>query len=175
MRLDPLAYIGLSAFPVAGYTSAEQKGYLLTHGRWFLHLFLIVKICMIQSEHGKIEWYLIFSEAKYDHWIWRFVDKDIGHVYAVKSLNDYQWLVVQPRVNMTDMHILLKSQYPVIRAIADKDDKIIKAKVNVKPKVRGLLNWFTCVEQVKALIGVRSFWTITPKQLYNGLLENKYG
>ncbi|MDH5182446.1 MAG: hypothetical protein OEX12_01030 [Gammaproteobacteria bacterium] len=122
-----------------------------------------------------IEWYLIFTNAKYSHWVWRFIDKKMGHVYAVKDLNPYQWLVVQPCVNMTYVNILLKSQFPVIRAIADADDDIIKVSSIVKPGVRGGLNWFNCVEQVKALIGMKSFWTLTPKQLHRKLLETRNG
>lgn len=120
-------------------------------------------------------WYVIFTKAKYEHWIFRLVDKSMGHVYAVKDLNDYQWLVMQPRVNMTDAKILNKSQYPVINAIAAPDDKILKVLVDAPIQERGGLCWFTCVEQVKALIGVKSFWTWTPKQLYRGLIGGRYG
>ena len=130
---------------------------------------------MFQPKDGCVEWYLIFTVATYDHWIWRLVDKSMGHVYAVQDLNDYQWLLIQPRNNYTEVKILLKSQYPFINAIADKDDKIIKVKASPTLKPRGTLNWFTCVEQVKALIGVKSFWTWTPKQLYNGLMRGRYG
>lgn len=130
---------------------------------------------MLQSDEVKTCWYLVFTEAKYSHWIWRFVDKRIGHVYAVQDLNDYQWLVVQPRLNMTQVKVLLKCQYPVINTIAGIDDKIVKVEVESQARVRGFINWFTCVEQVKALVGIRSFWTLTPKQLYNGLIGGRYG
>lgn len=99
----------------------------------------------------------------------------MGHVYAVKDLNDYQWLVVQPRVNIVQVKVLLKCQYPVINCIAAKEDKVIKVKAYPSLEPRGRLNWFTCVEQIKALIGINSVWTLTPKQLYNGLIGGKYG
>jgi hypothetical protein len=120
-------------------------------------------------------WYLVFTEAKYDHWVWRFVDQGMGHVYAVQDLNDYQWLVIQPRVNITQAKILLKCDYPVINALADINDKIVRVECEISAKPRGCLNWFTCVEQVKALVGIRSFWTLTPKQLYKGLIGGRYG
>lgn len=130
---------------------------------------------MHQAAEIPEEWYVVFTEAKYCHWIWRFVDRSMGHVYAVKELNDYQWLVVQPRVNIVQMKILLKCQYPVIGAITAKEDKVLKVRAFPGVEPRGTLNWFTCVEMIKALIGVKSFWTITPKQLYRGLQENRYG
>ena len=128
-----------------------------------------------EYEDATTEWYVIFTEAKFPHWVFRFVDRSIGHVYAVQSLNDYQWLVIQPRVNITQAKIMLKCQYPSIYDITSPEDKIVKVKVKQSDKVRGCLNWFNCVEQVKALIGVSSFWTWTPKQLYNGLIGGRYG
>ena len=130
---------------------------------------------MHQASEIPEEWYLVFSKAKYDHWIWRFVDRDMGHVYAVKELNDYQWLVVQPRVNIVQVKVLLKCQYPVIRSIAATEDTVLKVSAYPNIEPRGCLNWFTCVEQIKALLGIRSLWTLTPKQLYKGLIGGRYG
>ena len=125
---------------------------------------------MDRPEPKYIEWYLVFTEAKFNHWIWRFVDKSMGHVYAVRELNEYQWLVVQPRMNFTDTRILLKCQYPVVRALTNKDDKIVKVLCDPELKPRGGLCWFTCVEQVKALIGLKAPLLLTPKQLYKFLM-----
>lgn len=121
------------------------------------------------------EWYLVFTEAKYEHWIWRIVDKKMGHVYAIKDLNPHQWLVIQPRVNIVEVKIMLKCQYPVVKALTDPNDKVVKVESKPQQGARGTLNWFTCVEQVKALIGLKSFWTFTPKQLYSGLIGGRYG
>ena len=105
---------------------------------------------MHQYEEVQPEWYVVFSEAKYDHWIFNIIDRYMGHVYAVQSLNDYQWLVIQPRVNITETKILLKCQYPSIYDMTGEDDKVVKVKVNQTSHVRGTLNFFNCVEQVKA-------------------------
>jgi hypothetical protein len=130
---------------------------------------------MLQHLTDDVEWYVVFTQAKYPHWIFNVVDKNIGHVYAVRSLNDYQWLVVQPRTNITETIIMLKCQYPTINQLVDSSDKVVKVKVKQSEKVRGGLNWFTCVEQIKALLGISDFFTFTPKQLYNGLMGGKYG
>jgi len=127
---------------------------------------------MYSEDNNSVDWFLVFTKAKIDHWIYNIVDRDMGHVYAVKSLNDYQWLIVQPRTNLTEVKIMLKSQYPHIRMIAGPDDKVINVSARCSLKNRGFLNWFNCVEQVKALIGIRSFWVFTPKQLYNLLLRH---
>jgi len=125
---------------------------------------------MYSDKLDPIEWYVIFSRAKVDHWIFKIIHKDFGHVYAVKSLNDYQWLVIQPRLNLVDAQIKLKSQYPHIRMIAGPDARVLKVEVIPGPGQRGSPCWFSCVEQVKALIGMKSFFTITPKQLYDRLV-----
>jgi len=103
------------------------------------------------------------------------MDNDFTHVYAVKSLNEYQWLVIQPTCAYTDLVIKSKSEYPHIRLIAGQDAKIIKVTAMINPVFRGSLNCFTCVEQIKALLGIKSFWTWTPKQLYKGLIGGRYG
>ena len=79
--------------------------------RLLLLSFLIVK-SMLSNNYEIVRpiWYVVFTEAKYDHWIFNFVDRSMGHVYAVQSLNDYQWLVVQPRANITQTKIMLKCQ-----------------------------------------------------------------
>jgi hypothetical protein len=129
---------------------------------------------MLQSHNDRVEWYVIFSETKLDHWIYKLVSREMGHVYAVRSLNDYQWLVVNPRVNIVETKILLKCQYPTIYDISGIGDKVVRVSVKPAMRPRGTFNWFNCVEQVKALIGVRSFWTWTPKQLYEGLIGGRY-
>lgn len=116
------------------------------------------------------EYYVIFTEAKLDHWIFKLLHKDYGHVYAVKELNDYQWLLIQPRANIVETRILLKAHYPHIRLISGPSAKVIQVQVNQDLSTRGGLNWYNCVEQVKALIGVKSFLTFTPKQLHDRLM-----
>ena len=128
---------------------------------------------MYSSQPGE-EWYVVFTEAKIQHWIYKIVDRDMGHTYAIKDLNDYQWLVVQPRINCTEIKIKLKCQYPHIKMLTGPDAKIIKVtSMNTSP--RGTLNFFNCVEQVKALIGIKDMWCLTPKQLYNDLIGDKHG
>jgi hypothetical protein len=129
----------------------------------------------LSYEQIQPEWYVVFSRAKYSHWVFRFVDRDMGHVYAIQELNDYQWLVVQPHTNMTQTKIMLKCQYPSIYDLIDTEDKLVKVKVRQSEKVRGGLNWFTCVEQIKALLGIDSPLTLTPTQLYKGLIGGRYG
>lgn len=130
---------------------------------------------MQRFEEVRPEWYVVFSEAKYSHWVFSIIDRRMGHVYAVQSLNNYQWLVVQPRVNITETKILLKCQYPTIYDITDEDDKVVRVKVKQCARVRGTFNFFNCVEQVKALLGIKSALTLTPTQLYNGLMGGRYG
>lgn len=126
---------------------------------------------MYSSKEEPCEYYVVFCSAKIHHWIFKILHKDFGHVYAVKELNNYQWLVIQPRLNIVEVKIMLKAHYPHIRMITGPDAKVIKVKVNQEARARGGLNWFNCVEQVKALVGIKSFLTLTPKQLHDRLLK----
>lgn len=129
---------------------------------------------MYSVKDDRQEWHVIFTEAKIWHPLFKYLDQEFTHVYAVRSLNDYHWLIVQPTCGNTDISIKYKSEYPRIRLIAGPDAKIITVKAKIKNRFRGGLNWFTCVEQVKALIGIKDFWVFTPKQLYTALMGDKY-
>lgn len=55
-----------------------------------------------------------------------------------------------------------------------KCNKFVKVIVDIDTKVdRGHLCRFNCVEVVKSLIGMKSFWTFTPYQLYKKLRRIK--
>lgn len=118
---------------------------------------------------------MVFCKASIHHWLFRFLDKDFTHAYAVQDWNEYYWVVVQPTCASTTIIHKLKSQYPHIRLLVGPGAKIIKVSADIEPRFRGTLNWFNCVEQIKALLGIRSFWTLTPKQLHDGLIGGRYG
>lgn len=121
------------------------------------------------------EWYAVFTPVKIDHWFCKLLDQDFGHVYLIKELNDYQWLVMQYRTNLMDPKILIKSKYPCIRSITGPDAKIVHVQVQPRDRPIGCLNWSNCTELAKSLLGIKSFWTWTPKQLYYGLIGDRYG
>lgn len=120
-----------------------------------------------KSSLDPIKWYVVFCKSKVDMWLYNHViDKEFGHVYAIRDLNEHQWLIVQPRVNIVDIEIKLKSQYPHVKMLTGPDVTILDASVYPQDRTIACLNFSTCTEVVKGLLGIRSFWTWTPKQLY---------
>ena len=108
----------------------------------------------------------------------KFLKKDFKHVYAVKeSPGKKFWLIVDPMVSHTGVDLKAKTQYCDIKMFMKKNDKCIKIVSKITP---GQERWsfcvINCVEIVKSLIGLRSFWTMTPYQLYKKLKRgSKHG
>jgi hypothetical protein len=116
------------------------------------------------------EYYIIFTSSKHDNWMIRMLTAPFQHVYAIKKSPGKQfWIIVNPLVTHTDIDIKPVKEYSNIRMLTQKGDKIIKVKANIKNKERWTFCVINCVEVVKSLLGIRSFWTFTPRQLYKYL------
>lgn len=119
-----------------------------------------------------IDWHVFFVKSKLRHWLINKLDPHFQHCYAVRESEGGQfWIKVDFRYAFTDVQILPKIDYPHIRSI-DKDAVILSIRAKINPK-KGVstLNIFNCVEQVKALLGIKAFWVITPYQLYRRLVN----
>ena len=120
------------------------------------------------------EWYVVFTRAKGDFWIHRFIDKEMGHVYCVRREGDH-WLRLNPQVNGLKVDIIPHQLYPHIRCLTHPNDKIIKVKSCYNAVIFGAPGFNTCVEAVKGILGIRDIFCLTIKQLHRNLLGDKYG
>ena len=76
------------------------------------------------------------------------------------------WVHIDPRLSHTDIDV-----YPDTAPLPISDDDIavrVVRLVNTK-SYRGYFRFNTCVEQVKALLGIKNPLILTPKQLYRSL------
>jgi len=123
--------------------------------------------------HVEEEWHIIFEEGSYRDWLINKLEPGYTHCYAVKlSEHGHFWMIVNPRMSHLQITQEPVNTYPTIRSYVGPDCTIITVKaIMSSTRPRGTLCWFNCVEVVKALIGVKSFWTLTPWQLYNYLIE----
>ena len=123
--------------------------------------------------HGKslCEYYVIFCADEIGV---PFIDKQLSHCYAA-SWDGYNWAVINPCLGYTDVYVL-QSVDPDIRvALADypyTDIIHVSAWRKIKRWRAPFPVMFTCVEQIKALLGITAWRIITPKQLYKYLGEN---
>lgn len=121
-----------------------------------------------------VDWFVIFGPSKYKKGIMRWIKPDFSHVYAMKKSPGGQfWIVINPLLALLDAEILLVDDYPHPRAYAGQDAVILPIRAVITQKPRWSLCVFNCVEVVKALLGIRSFWTWTPWQLFKYLKKRE--
>lgn len=116
---------------------------------------------------SRLEGYVLFFPS--DRW-WRILfRREYGHCIAVIR-RDGLWVVVDPSMSMTELTIL-----PVginLREIMPNCTKIVRFVVwrdAKKMRTPWIFGAITCVEQIKALLGLRNPLLLTPYQLFKQL------
>ncbi len=117
------------------------------------------------------EWHVCFKDVPNKHWIQRFIKKGFRHCYAFKESPGGQFLIVaEPMRSHLDIDIIPNNKENFEKLTSC--NKFVKVIVKYDlAKDRGHFCRFNCVEVVKSLIGVGSFWTFTPYQLYKRLIS----
>jgi hypothetical protein len=116
------------------------------------------------------KWYIVFKPTKLKHWVFKWLDPQFQHCYAIRESDGGQfWIVLDNKSCYLDATILPKSEYPHIRSI-EPDSVILSINAKIEPNnYRHTFCVFNCVEVCKAVLGIRSFWVWTPYQLYKRL------
>lgn len=126
-----------------------------------------------QLKDNKIthDYYVVFIDATFQNWFMRRLKPNFQHVYAMKkSEHGNFWIIIQPHRCHLEPKIVPVSMYPHPRAYAGMDAVILPVRAKIdSTRTRGALCVFNCVEVVKALLGIKSFFTFTPWQLYKYL------
>jgi len=110
-----------------------------------------------------VEGVLVFRRSP-AWWGWMF--GDYGHVHAVVKSGS-QWVAYMPSLDVTDITIVDNWRMAV-----PEGAEVIRFNVLRKMgryRVPQLIVAFTCVEQIKALLGIANPFIVTPKQLYRRL------
>lgn len=115
------------------------------------------------------EWHVCFKDVPNKHWFQRFMKKGFYHCYAFKESPGGQFLIiVEPMRSHVDVDIVPNNK--VNLAKMTNCNKLVRVIVKYDlSKDRGHFCRFNCVEVVKSLLGIKSFWTFTPYQLYKRL------
>jgi hypothetical protein len=119
------------------------------------------------------EYYVVFGRSMVSL---PFIERDYSHCYILKW-DGFQWIMLNPAMGYTDMFILTCYEPDVRAALAGAEytDIIhVSAWRDIGRWRTALPVFFTCVEQVKAFLGIRAWWILTPKQLYK-YLRGKHG
>lgn len=110
-----------------------------------------------------VEWWLVYSDTDRAHWWNRWLRPQFRHVCAYRR-DGRVWLAVLPNAEFVDVHVLRTDAEPwpsdatVQRVVALRVEGIIRSRLFVGP--------ITCVEHMKALLGIRDWRVRTPYQLY---------
>ena len=117
------------------------------------------------------EWYVCFKGVENKHWIQRYLKNGFYHCYAFKESPGGQFLIiVEPMRSHVDIDIVLNNEQNLTKMT--NCNKIVRVIVKYDlAKDRGHFCRFNCVEVVKSLIGMKSFLTFTPYQLYKRLTK----
>ena len=125
---------------------------------------------MDESPELTENWHIVFRGSKLNHWIMGYLQPNFKHCYAVKeSPGGHFWLIVDGKNACTEVRLESKLNYPGIRDLCP-DCIILPIKAKINPdQNRWSLCIFNCVEQVKALLGIKDSRIWTPYQLYRHL------
>lgn len=121
-------------------------------------------------------WYLVFCEVERRRW-WDRVFRTrpgFSHVYALRW-DGWNWILYNPHVAYTDVAIIAAPSENALHLLVEPDATVVEVEAyRAKRRIRG--RWWvgpmTCVEQVKALLGLPVGRIWTPWQLYRYLVED---
>lgn len=127
---------------------------------------------MDQSTNHIEYWYIIFRKTELKHWVFRWLDPEFQHCYAVKeSPGGEFWIIVNSKSCYTDVTIKSKLDYPHIRSL-DPNSVILSIRAIMQPDdYRYTFCVHNCVEVCKSVLGIKDFWLWTPYQLYKRLVS----
>jgi hypothetical protein len=125
-----------------------------------------------------VDWYIVFEHGDMDYWWAKFLQSGFRHCYALRW-DGFNWIAFYPRLGHTDIVVLDYVHAEDIENIyLDTNcSVIIHAKV-WRETVRIRSPWptvITCVEQIKAILGINKWSLFTPYKLFKYLLEKEHG
>ena len=126
-----------------------------------------------QRASSPTRWYVVFCQVERLDW-WDLIFRlkpSHGHVYALRW-DGYNWLLFNPHAGYTDVAIVAGGDENALGQLVDSGATVLEVEAfRAVDRLRG--RWWagpmTCVEQVKALLGLPVGWIFTPWQLFRYL------
>ena len=119
------------------------------------------------------DWFVIYHHREAHYWFTNYLKPGFRHVELARPLqygpgvNDVLWQHVLPMFEMLDIEVSTDPRPPWVKC-----PQATIQKVTAIAPLLHVRSWFdagppTCVEVVKAALGIRAFFVRTPWQLYN--------
>lgn len=119
-------------------------------------------------------WYVVFSDGGERLWWWDiFTRQGFRHVFALRW-DGWNWLLFDPSGQYTDVAIISAASEDALGRLVPPGATVLEVEAfRRRDRIRG--RWWigpmTCVEQIKALLGLPVGWVFTPWQLFTYLSE----
>ena len=125
-----------------------------------------------------IEWFIVFEHGDMPYWWAKYLHSGFRHCWALRW-DGFNWIAFDPKLGHTDIEILPYGNFEDIEIISKAMNLSVKIRAKVwRDSIRIRTPYptaVTCVEQIKALLGIRKWFLFTPYQLFNHLLGGKHG
>lgn len=117
-------------------------------------------------------WHVIYMNRGLDQWWAKPLKDGFQHCWLAKRLQygplptDVVWIRVDPCLPFIHADVFLEAQPPWVQ-----DQTLTVQRVTCARPAKKVREWFalgppSCVETVKAFLGINKFWVRTPWQLY---------
>ena len=108
------------------------------------------------------EWWLIYGETDVQYWWNRLLKPGFRHVFGMQRTLD-GWIAYKPFKSFTSIEYLRTDLYPY-EIVPGTVQRVSVLRQDLNP--RWHIGPFTCVDQIKRLLGIQSWRIRTPYQLY---------
>jgi len=128
---------------------------------------------MAELVENEIDWIIVFSDKeRLQPWD-LFTSKGYRHCFAIRW-DGFNWILIDPLGSWLEVQVMpygIDENVPAKMLELGHNLLYVRKSRSNKFIVRGPM---TCVNIMKHLIGLKAFWIITPKQLYNYLKRKDY-
>lgn len=102
-----------------------------------------------------------------NHWLDPVLKPGFRHVMAAVREENY-WVLIDPRAGTPAVTVVANADYDLARFYRDLGYSVVETKRrDTRPKIPWMLN--NCVGAVKAVLGLRAPFVLTPHQLWRKL------
>ena len=110
---------------------------------------------------------MVFTTPTARYWWTRLLRPGFGHVYLLVQRNGWWWVINwgKDALRVEPSKVPAYAAYTPLVTVGDTVVRV-RAELRERHRVPWVLGPLTCVEAVKAYLGVRAAWVWTPHQLY---------
>lgn len=111
------------------------------------------------------EWWLVYLDTERRHWWNRFLQPGFQHVIALKR-DGRIWIAMRWHAEFLDVDVIRSDNTPWAMFPKAHIQRVVSLRKEGSIRSPAFVGPITCVEFVKALLGIRAFWIRTPYQLF---------